>query len=510
MTSSDSTTEPQGGLFSISGRLWLILLMVQLSNLLFGMTMTIANVVLPQLRGSLSATQDEIAWVITLNLVATAVATPMTGWLASRLGWRNLMLSCIGGFTVFSLLCGLATNLESLIVFRVGQGLAGAPIMPMGQAILLATFPRHLQPIAIVMWGVGAVFGPVLGPIFGSMMTEAYDDWRAAFLMIVPPGICTLVCVWFALADRNKSEPTYFDWTGFIALATGIIALQLILDRGQKLDWFESAEIVWLALIGMGAMWVFIIHCLTTEKPFLDPRLLLNRNFSVGIVIAFVMGMLAFTTLALFPTLLHDLRGFPDSAIGVLLAARGVGNWTAFLVVSYLTKLAPRTCIAVGLAMQAYSTYAMGQFDINLTAFDIAWTNWLQGFGMSITFTPMTVMAFATLPTHQLTQASGVYTLMRNFGSSLFISITIVVLIRSTNENYARLSEFLTPYRELTLMHNWPAAWDMETYEGLYRLGAVVQRQASMIGYVNAFYLMSVTAAVAIPLAAFMRLPPRE
>ena len=342
------------------------------------------------------------------------------------------------------------------------------------------------------------------------MMTEAYDDWRAAFFMIVPPGLCALVCIWFALADHNKSEPTYFDWTGFIALAISIIALQLILDRGQKLDWFESAEIVWLALIGAGAFWVFSVHCLTASRPFLDPRLLLDRNFSVGIIIAFVMGMLSFATLVLFPTLLHDLRGYPDSAIGVLLAARGVGNWTAFLIVSYLTKIAPRTSISLGLAMQAFATWSMGQFDINLTPFDIAWTNWLQGFGMSITFTPMTVMAFATLPKHQLTQASGVYTLMRNFGSSLFISITVVALIRSTNANYARLSEFLTPYREMTLMHDWPAAWDMQTYEGLYQLGAVVQRQAAMIGYVNAFYLMSITAAVAIPLSILLRQPARE
>src|SRR5690242_17558231 len=167
-----------GGIFSISGRQWLILLMVQLSNLLFGMTITLANVVLPQVRGTLSATQDEISWVITLNLVATAVATPVTGWLASRLGWRNLMLGAVTGFTVCSLLCGLANSLESLVLYRVGQGAFGAPIMPMGQAILIATFPRHLHATALVIWGVGAVFGPVAGPIFGSMMTEAYDTWR--------------------------------------------------------------------------------------------------------------------------------------------------------------------------------------------------------------------------------------------------------------------------------------------------------------------------------------------
>ena len=430
------STEVQGGPLSLTGRQWLILLMVQLSNLLFGMTITVANVVLPQIRGSLSATQDEISWVITLNLVATAVATPMTGWLASRLGWRNLMLGCIGGFTFCSLLCGLAFSLESLVVYRVGQGLTGAPIMPMGQAILLATFPRHLQPFAIVMWGVGAVFGPVLGPVLGTMATEAYDDWRAAFFMIVPPGICALVCIWFALSEHKEARPTYFDWTGFLALSVAIVSAQLVLDRGQKLDWYESREIVTLTLVGIAALWVFTWHCLTAKRAFLDPKLLLDRNFSVGVLIAFVMGMLAFTTLALFPSLLHDLRGYPDSAIGLLLASRGVGNWTAFLVVSRLTRIAPRTSIAAGLAMQAYASWAMGQFNLNATAFDIAWTHWLQGFGMSITFTPMTVMAFATLPTQKITEGSGVFTLMRNFGSSLFISVTVATMLRSTDSNY--------------------------------------------------------------------------
>src|SRR5215510_1882999 len=213
--------EDKGGLFTISGRQWLILLMVQLANMLFGMTMTLANLVLPQMRGNLSATQEEISWVITLNLVATAVATPMTGWLSSRLGWRNLMFFTVLGFTVASLLCALANSLETLIFARIAQGMFGAPIMPMGQAILLATFPRHLQPAAIVIWGIGAVFGPVVGPIVGSMASEAYN-WRAAFFMIVPAGLCALACIWFALRDHTGRTPLKFDWIGFIALSVAM------------------------------------------------------------------------------------------------------------------------------------------------------------------------------------------------------------------------------------------------------------------------------------------------
>lgn len=493
------------GIFSISGRQWLILLMVQVSNLLFGMTITLANVVLPQVRGSMSATQDEISWVITLNLVATAVATPMTGWLSNRLGWRRLMLICVGGFTVSSLLCGLSGSLGTLVLYRVGQGLFGAPIMPMGQAILLATFPRHLHPTALVIWGVGSVFGPVMGPIFGSMMTEAYDDWRGAFFMIVPPGIAAIVCVWFALSEHTESKSTYFDWTGFLALSTAIVSAQLIFDRGQKMDWFESNEIVTLTVVGAVAFWIFISHCLTASRPFLNPKLLLDRNFTVGTVIAFVMGMLSFTTLVLFPSLLHDLRDYPDSAIGVLLAARGVGNWLAFLVIVPLTRIAPRLSITGGMLLQGFSGLMMAQFDINLTSYDIFWTNMLQGFGQSIAFTPMTVMAFATLPTAQLTEGTAVFTLMRNFGSSLFISLTVLMLVRSTTANYARLVEFINPYNRTFLFPGLPSAWSTDTLTGLARLSNEMQRQAAMIGYVNAFHWMALAAAIAAPLPCLLR-----
>ncbi len=225
----------RGGILSLTGRQWLILGMVGLANMLFNMTITLANLVLPQVRGALSATQDEISWVITLNLVATAIATPVTAWLASRLGWRKMMLWAVGGFTFASFLCGLANSLETLILARVLQGAFGAPIAPLGQAILLATFPRHLQPFALVMWGVGAVFGPVVGPILGAMATEAWN-WQAAFFMIVPPGIGTLICIWFALRDHTSTAALRFDWTGFLALAIVLTCAQLVFDRGQRMD----------------------------------------------------------------------------------------------------------------------------------------------------------------------------------------------------------------------------------------------------------------------------------
>ncbi|HEX4894614.1 MAG TPA: DHA2 family efflux MFS transporter permease subunit [Hyphomicrobiaceae bacterium] len=502
-TTMNAGASQQGGILTLTGQQWLIMGMVALANMLFNMTITLANLVLPQVRGTLSATQDEIAWVITLNLMATAIATPLTAWLAGRLGWRNMMLWTVAGFTFSSFLCGLANSLETLILARVLQGAFGAPIAPLGQAILLATFPRHLQPFALVMWGVGSVFGPVVGPILGAMATDAWN-WRAAFFMIVPPGIASMICIWFALREHRSTQVTRLDWTGFLALAVALVCAQLVFDRGQRMDWFDSPLIIVCTLTGVLAIWIFLVHCLTAEKPFLDPRLLLDRNFAVGTLIAFVVGMLSFTSLVLFPTLLHDLRGYPDGVISVLIAARGLGNWTAFLFITQLTRLAPRFAIGAGLAIQALGSFWMATFDINVTDSDVFWSHYLMGLGNSVAFTPMAVMAFSTLPKHQITEGAAVFTMMRNFGSSLFISLSVLVLVRSTSVNYAQLSEFVTPFREAFFYLSVPASWNLETTAGLVAISREVQRQAAMIGYINAFHMMALTAAISVPLAMLL------
>jgi DHA2 family multidrug resistance protein len=263
-------------------------------------------------------------------------------------------------------------------------------------------------------------------------------------------------------------------------------------------------------LVGTLAFWIFAVHCLTADKPFLNPRLLLDRNFAVGTLIAFVMGTMNFTSLTLFPSLLHDLRGYPDSVIGTLIAARGIGNWTAFFFIVMLTRVAPRFAIGAGLAIQAIGGYWMAQFDINLTDCEVFWSNFLMGLGQSIAFTPMTMLAFATLPQHQITEGAAVFTMMRNFGSSLFISLSILVLVRSTTSNYARMTEYISPFQKVFMLQGLPQLWDPETAIGLTRLSNEIERQAAMIGYVNAFYMMAFTAAAAVPLACLLRAAARD
>lgn len=504
-----TTTTASTGLAGITARQWLILLMVQLSTLLFGMTITLANVVLPRMKGSLSATQEEIAWVITFNIVATAIGTPLIGWLANRIGWRSLMVGSAAGFTISSGLCAFAGSLEMLVVFRIGQGLFGAPIMPMGQAIVLATFPRHLHAMMMMIWGIGAVLGPVLGPVLGSAISEAYD-WRMAFLIIVPPGILATICAWVALSGHTERRITRFDWTGFLALSVAIAAAQLIMDRGQRLDWLNAIEIRIELLIAVLALWVFLVHTLSARDPFLNPLLLLDRNFTIGLLVAFVMGMLSFTAVALFPGLLHDLRGYPDNAIGLLLAARGIGNWAAFLVVVPMTRFYPRTALALGMLAQAVAGLGMARLDINLTDFDVFWTNALQGFGFGLAFTPMSVLAFATLPKAKITEGMAIFHLLRNFGSSLFISLSVVLLVRSTAASYSGLTEAISPFNKVLGFPGVVGLWNLESSGGLLSVANELQRQAAMIGYINAFYLFALTAALAVPLAFLMRKPPEE
>jgi DHA2 family multidrug resistance protein len=499
-----TATDPAPSIFNITARQWLILFTVQITTLLFGMSVTVANVVLPQIQGAMSATQEEVAWVVTFNIVASAVGTPLTGWLANRFGWRNVLFGAMVGFTISSLACGLSNTLTTLVIARFFQGFFGAAIMPMGQGILLATFPRPLHAMVMMMWGIGAVFGPILGPSLGSYVSEA-TNWQGAFLMMVPVACIASVVTWFALSEHTSGSAARFDWTGFLALAIAITCAQLVIDRGQRLDWFQSTEIVIEAFVAVVAFWIFVMHCLTARSPFVDPRLMQDRNFALGLVVVFVMGMLSFTPMVLFPSLLHELRGYPESTIGLLLVGRGLGNFASFACVVWMTSWNARATLAIGLALQAISGFWMGALDINMTEADIFWSNALQGFGFGLAFTPMSVLAFATLDRTRIPEGMSLFHLIRNFGSSVFISASVVLVIRSSATNYSVLSEGITAFNRALGFPTVLGNWNMETVDGLARLAGEVQRQSLMIGYINAFYLFAITATLSVPIAWLMR-----
>jgi len=494
VTPAALTTEEPVGL-----RHWLILLTVQVTTLTFGMTITAANVVLPQIKGALSATSDQIAWIVTANLVATAVATPLTGWLADTFGWRRLLFGSLAGFAVFSALCGLAPSLETLVLFRVGQGAFGAPLMPLGQGMILATFPRRLHPLALMVWGMGGVLGPVLGPILGGQLAEALD-WRWVFFMIVPLTVFCLAVAAVSVGDQERGTASRFDFTGFVALALAIGAAQLMLDRGQRLDWFESWEIIIEAGVASVCLYIFLVHSFTSDRPFLNPRLFLDRNFTLGCLVSFVMGWLSYTPMVLFPPLLQELKGYPDSLVGYLISARGIGNWVSFFIVVQFTRRSPRLCLATGLALQAIAGFEMARLDINMTPFDVFWTNLVQGIGFGLAYTPMATLTFSTLAPRHMVEGSAVFNLLRHFGSSIFISISVVLMIRSSAWSYADMSSVLTLFSEALRFPDVTGAWSAGDVSGLGALDGEVRRQAQLIGYLNAFHLFGFAALLGVPL----------
>ncbi len=484
---------------SITGRQWLILLSVQFTTVLFGLTATSVTVILPQLKGALSATQEQISWVLTFNLVATAIATPLTGWLAAKLGWRTLMVCSVVGFTAASMLCGTVSSLEGLLLFRVVQGAFGAPIFPMGQTILLANFHRSQHPFILMMWGVGGVMGPIMGPTFGGLVTEMIN-WRWTFFLILPLGVAACVCVLAALTDQEKGTARRFDYIGFAFIAIAIAAAQLLFDRGQRNDWFDSPETAVECGVAAVFFGMFAIHVATTRAPLFEAATFRDRNFAVGTTIGLIMGMLQYTPMVLFPPLLQELQGYPETAIGYLLAARGVGNLASFCVVAQLTRLNARLCLFLGLSIQAIAGLWMGTFDINLTAGDVMWSNMLHGFGFGMSYTPMAVLAFSTLPARYLTQGNAIFSLIRMLGSSVFVSMILVVFAYSAAEAHLQLASSITVFTR-DLIAPWVAAVGHLEGQVNARLAAEMQRQAGMVGYINAFHLMTLVPLFTAPLA---------
>ena len=483
---------------------WMILATVTLSSTLYGMSITIANIALPQLQGALGATQDQIAWTVTFNIVGTAIVTPMTGWLTLRFGRRRLMLCAVLGFAIASLLCGRATNLQELVFYRICQGAFGAPLVPLSQAIILDVFPSRKHSFATAVWGMGVVFGPVIGPTVGGYVSEAYD-WRWVFYIIGPFSVLAFFGSWLYIRDNRFDPKSRLDWTGFISLSIALAALQLLLDRGNRLDWFDSTEILIEAAVALICFHIFVSHILTSPNPYLNPRLMQDRNYALGVILVFLYGMLNFTPMVLFPTMLQSLRGYPDSIIGLLLAVRGIGALLGNFLVVWINRFDPRIGLALGFAAQAGSCLFLAQFDINMTTSDVAWASFIQGFGVGLAWVPLTIIMFSGIDPKDVPEGASVLHLLRNIGSSIYISLTVTLIIRSTTTNYMAMSSAINPFNELLAFPSTMGQWDIGSLEGLSRLSGEIERQASMIGYLNAFYLLAITGFASIPLIFLVR-----
>ena len=479
----------------------LLVVSVMLATLMQALDTTIANVALPNMQGSLSATQDQISWVLTSYIVAAAIATPATGWLASVLGRRRLLLIAIGGFTLASVLCGIASDISQMVLFRLLQGLFGAALVPVSQSTLLDVFPREKHGAAMALWGMGVMVGPILGPPLGGWLTDVYS-WHWVFLINVPIGVLAVLGV-VASLPTDDTKATRFDWRGFGFLSVGIGALQLFLDRGELKDWFSSTEIQIEAALAFLGFYLYVVHWLTSPRPFVNLGLFKDRNFLASNIFIFVLGVVLFATMALLPPYLQNLMGYPVVTTGMLLAPRGIGTLVAMMLVGRLLARGAdaRVLAGIGMALTAYSLWLMVHWNTDVPQHIIVTTGVIQGLGLGLVFVPISTVAYSTLPVQTRTEAAGIFSLMRNIGSSVGISIVMALLSRGTQINHAELAQRLTQFNIGSTLTQ-PGLSAAQT---LAMLNGEVTRQASAIAFLNDFWLMMVMTIVAIPMLLLLK-----
>jgi DHA2 family multidrug resistance protein len=483
---------------------------VMLATIMQALDTTIANVALPHMQGTMGATQDQISWVLTSYIVAAAIFMPLTGFLTARLGRKRVFMWAVVGFTLASMLCGAAQSLPEIVLFRLLQGVFGASLVPLSQAVLLDTYPREQHGSAMAMWGVGVMIGPILGPSLGGWLTEYYN-WRWVFYINLPLGLLA----WFGMAAFLHETPIdrarRFDLLGFGLLSLSIGALQMMLDRGESLDWFANPEVVIEAMLAGLAFYLFVAHIFTHEHPFIEPALFKDRNFSVGLLFIFIVGVILFATMALLPPFMQNLMGYPVIDVGFLLAPRGVGTMIAMMAVGKLSgKVDVRHMIFLGLMLTSLAMWEMTLFNTDIDGWDIVRTGITQGLGMGFIFVPLSTIAFATLAPRYRNEGTALFSLMRNIGSSIGISVVITYLSRNTQANHAAFADYINPFNLALRQAVEAGAYNLTTPEGLAAINGEVTRQAATLAYLQDFRLMMWIALAAIPLIVLLRAPVKQ
>lgn len=468
----------------------IITVCAMVATLMQALDSTIANVALPYMQGSMSATADQITWVLTSYIVAAAIMTGPVGWLSTRFGRKNFFIVCLIGFTVASMLCGIAQSLVEMVAFRLLQGVFGAALVPLSQATMLDIYPPEQRGSAMAIWGMGVMVGPILGPTLGGCLTEVYN-WRWVFYVNLPFGLlATLGLMAFMPADE-KNPGLRFDWTGFACLSLGIGALQMMLDRGEQIDWFSSREIIIETVLAGLGLYLFVVHMATAEKPFINPRVFRDRNVVGGLLLMFAIGMVLLASSALLAPYLQRLGGYPVETAGLLMAPRGVGTMAAMMIAGRLaSRMDPRLLMLFGIGLIAYSMYAMTGWTPDVSAMELSIISIIQGLGLGFVFIPLQVVAFATLDSSLRTEAAALLSLVRNVGSAIGISVTSFLLSRNTQVMHSDLVNYVTPFNRSLTSGEWAQAMSLNTTTGLSALNEMVTTQASIIAYVDDFKFM--------------------
>jgi DHA2 family multidrug resistance protein len=487
---------------------WL-LLTCTLVTTLYATSLTIANVSLPQIQGALSAGPDQVAWVVTSNLIATAVTIPLAGWLSSRFGRRRAMIWGVAGFGGATLMCGLATSLGELVVWRVLQSAFCSPLTPIAQSVVVDEFTGAKRGPALSIYSMGVGVPPTLAPLLGGYISEEIS-WRWVFFILVPLAVVAFAGALTAIKpDPPREGRAKLDWTGFLSLSIAIGCIQLMLDRGERAEWFGSTEIVVECALALLFGWIFLTHSLTKERPFLDLRLLLERNFVLGIGIAAVFGMLFVTPMVLIPAMLQQLRDLPDFTVGMLIASRGAGTAVAMLIMTlFAHSWNPRLLLLIGFGLHTYAGLEMARFDMNVPLLEVAWAMALQGFGVGWLWVPMSLVVFSNLDPHRSAEGAAMFHFVRSIASSFYISASIVVIFHSQKVSYSELVQWINPFNSRLNAERIMGGWSTESTTGLARIADEVMRQATTIGYINAFQLFLWTSLLVYPLVALVVWPP--
>jgi DHA2 family multidrug resistance protein len=469
---------------------------------------TIANVALPYMQGSVSASADQINWVLTSYIVAAAIMTPPSGFLANRFGRKRVLMVAVAGFVAASVLCGIAQSLLEIVAFRLLQGLFGAALVPIGQSILLDIYTPEERGSAMALFGVSVMVGPVLGPVIGGYLTDQFS-WRWVFYINVPIGALAFAGISIFMRETKISAAARIDWLGFGSLSVAIAAMQVFLDRGAQLDWFSSLEILIEATVCVSAFYIFLVHTFTAKDSFVNPKLFLDRNFSVGMLFIFIVGITYLASMSLLTPYLQTLMGYPIVTAGLVMGPRGLGTMACmFLVGRLIGKVDTRLLIMVGLLLTAWAMYDMTGWNPNVSQWTIAVTGFIQGAGLGFLFVPLNTVTFATLAPEQRADGTGLFNLSRNVGSSVGISVVSYLLIRNQQINHATISGHVTAvshaFDNSSILH----AWGPWTASGRAALDQVIQMQAAIISYIDDFKLMMILSLAAMPLVLLLRSAP--
>ena len=478
------------------------------ATLMQALDSTIANVALPYMQGSLSASYDEITWVLTSYVVAAAIMTAPVGWLAARFGQKKLYLASVIGFTVASMACGVATSLSEMVVDRLIQGVFGAALVPLSQGTMLNIYPAEKRGSAMAIWGMGVMVGPILGPTLGGYLTELYN-WRYVFYVNLPVGVVASAGLWLFLPSERPQSNLRFDWFGFTALAIGIAGLQLVLDRGETKDWFGSTEIVVEAVMAACGFYLFLVHLLTAERPFITPAIFRDSSFASSTVVMFAVAMVLFGSSALLAPWLENLGNYPVETAGLLLAPRGVGTMLAMLIAGRLTnRIDPRIIMAFGVVLLWWSLQRLSSWTPAVDDITLSINTIVQGAGIGFTFVPLNVVAFATLPVRLRYEGTALISLLRNIGSAVGISIFEALQVNGTTVEHSVLAPFASPLnRVLESAPQIAQQLSPTTAHGVALLEKMVTYQAQVIAYNNDFWLMGMLALPILLLLPLMRQP---